>query len=168
MDKAHFLTLYKSLIRPHLDYGNTIYYPITKKNKRILENVQRRATKLVPGLRDLPYETRLQELNLPTLEYRRQRFDQILLYKMLHRKVDFDYNKLFELSTGTHGTRGNPYKLQKPRASKSIRQHSYSHRAVNNWNNLPNEVVCATSVNSFKSRLDKLWKAKRYNLSDIY
>ena len=64
MDKNYVLTLNKSLIRPHLDYGNSINYPVTKKNKRILENGQRRNTKLVPELRDLPYERRLEELNL--------------------------------------------------------------------------------------------------------
>ena len=42
----------------------SIYYPVTKKNKRIIENVQRRNTKLVPELRDLPYERRHEELNL--------------------------------------------------------------------------------------------------------
>jgi len=43
-------------IRPHLDFGNSvIYYPVTKNNKRIIDNFQRRNTKLVPELRDLPY-----------------------------------------------------------------------------------------------------------------
>ena len=46
MDKNNVLTLYKSLIRLHLYYGNGIYYPVTKKNKRIIENVHRRNTKL--------------------------------------------------------------------------------------------------------------------------
>jgi len=69
----------------------TVYYPVTKKNKRILENVQRRNTKLVPELRDLPYERRLEELSLPTLEYCWQRVDMIILYKMLNDTFDFDY-----------------------------------------------------------------------------
>ena len=42
-------------------------------------------------LRDLPYERRLEELDLPTLEYRRQRFDMIILYKKLNNTFDFDY-----------------------------------------------------------------------------
>jgi len=66
---------------------------VNLKNKHIIENVQnqRRNTKLVPELRDLPYERRLEELNLPTLEYRRQHFDMIILNKMLNNKFDFDY-----------------------------------------------------------------------------
>jgi len=37
---------------------------------------------------------RLEELNLSTLEYRRQRFDMIILYKMLNNKFDFDYKNV--------------------------------------------------------------------------
>jgi len=66
MDKNNVLTLYKSLIRPHLDYGKSLYYSVTKKNKRIIENVHRRNTKLVTELRGLSCERRLEELNLPT------------------------------------------------------------------------------------------------------
>ena len=89
MDKNNVLTLYKSLIRPHLDYGKSIYYPVTKKNKRIIEYIHRRNTKLVSALRELPYERRLEELNLRTLEYRRQRFDTIIFYKMLNNRLDY-------------------------------------------------------------------------------
>ena len=48
IDKSTFLTLYKSLVRSPLDYGNLIFYPTTMKCKQILENAQRRATRLVP------------------------------------------------------------------------------------------------------------------------
>jgi len=77
MDKSLFLILYKALIRSHLDYGNLIYYPTTKKCKQLVENVQRRATRLVPALKGLSYVERIKALNLPSLEYRRKRFDTI-------------------------------------------------------------------------------------------
>ena len=53
MAKSLFLTLCKSLVRSHLDYGILIFYPTTKKYKQILENAQRRATRLVPLLHGL-------------------------------------------------------------------------------------------------------------------
>ena len=84
MDKNLFLTLYKALVRSTLDYGNIIFHPSTKKNKQMLENVQRRATRLVPELRDLSYIERLAELQLSTLEYRRKRFDLIQVFKIVH------------------------------------------------------------------------------------
>ena len=53
MDKNLFLTLYKSLVRSHLDYENLIFYPTTKKYKQILENAQRQATRIVPELQGM-------------------------------------------------------------------------------------------------------------------
>ena len=77
MDKDLLLTLYKSLARSHLDYENLAFYPTTKKYKQIHEKAQRRAIRLVHKLRGLTYKERLIELNLPTLDYHRKRFDII-------------------------------------------------------------------------------------------
>ena len=49
----------------------------------------------MPGIKGfVTNERRLEELNLPTLEYRQQRFDMIILYKMLNNKLDFDYKNV--------------------------------------------------------------------------
>ena len=52
-DKESFLTLYKSLVRSIIDYGGIVYFPTTKKNIQLIENIQRCATKLLPELKDL-------------------------------------------------------------------------------------------------------------------
>jgi len=39
----------------------------------------------------------------------------------------------------------------------NIRKYSFYAQVVNMWNNLPNEVVEAVTVNAFKYRLDKHW-----------
>ena len=39
-----------------------------------------------------------------------------------------------------------------------MRKNSFSHRIVNTWNSLSEEVVSADSINSFKDRLNKFWK----------
>ena len=83
MDKELFLMVYKCLIRSVLDYGSPVWNPSTKKYRQLLENVQRRATKLVPDLKMLSYQERLRELNLPTLYYRRNRYDLIQLFKII-------------------------------------------------------------------------------------
>ena len=61
--------------RPHLEYGNVIWHPIYKKDIDLLERVQRRATRMVPGLGNLSYEERLEAMDLPSLAYRRLRGD---------------------------------------------------------------------------------------------
>ena len=50
----------------------------------MIENVQRRATKQLPGLKNLTYSERLQKLKLPSLNFRRVRGDMIELYKILN------------------------------------------------------------------------------------
>ena len=83
MDKKLFLQLYKILIHSIVDYGIVVWYPSTRKNIQLIENIQKRVTKIVPELKDLPYEERLRMLNLPTLLYRRQRFDLIQIFKII-------------------------------------------------------------------------------------
>ena len=106
-----FPVLFKSLIRPHLEYGNRIWGPGSVGDQKLIEKVQRRATKLVAEIRTKPYSQRLQDLNLPSLTYRRVRGDMILLYQMVHGLVDVDQD-LVQLST-EHRTRGHRFKLAK-------------------------------------------------------
>ncbi|XP_041483858.1 uncharacterized protein LOC121430607 [Lytechinus variegatus] len=65
------MKLYKSLVRPHLDYAMQTWNPYLAKDKKILEKVQARATKMIPDIHDLPYEDRLARLNLTTCSFRR-------------------------------------------------------------------------------------------------
>ena len=63
--------LYKTLVRPLIEYDNQTWGPFNMADKKLVERVQRRATKLVPEIRHLPYQERLQALGLPSLQYRR-------------------------------------------------------------------------------------------------
>ena len=99
--------LFTSLVRPHLEYGNVVWHPYLRKDIEAIEAVQHRATKMVPGLSKMSYEERLKKLDLPTLEYRRQRGDAIEAYKYLHRKYEVDETSLLPLHvTKGMGTRG--------------------------------------------------------------
>ena len=71
------IPLHKAIVRPHLNYCIQAWRPCRKKDIDTLERIQRRATKVIPELRDLSYEERLKECGLTTPETRRLRGDQI-------------------------------------------------------------------------------------------
>ena len=74
-EKQLIVPLYKAIIRPHLEYCIQAWRPYRKKDIDKLERIQRRATKIIPQLRDLSYESRLLQCGLTTLETRRLRGD---------------------------------------------------------------------------------------------
>ena len=156
LSKRSFPLLFKTLIRPHLEFGNCIWGPQSKGDQQLVERVQRRATKLIPELRNMTYSQRLRELNLPSLTYRRLRGDMITIFQILHGSIDVQEG-LLQLSN-TRKTRGHHLKLHKSRAKSRARRNFLSVRAVNSWNSLPSSVISAPSLNAFKSRLDSHWK----------
>ena len=62
--KKLIIPLYKAIVRPHLEYCIQAWRPYRKKDIDTLERIQRRATKMIPELRDLSYEERLKECGL--------------------------------------------------------------------------------------------------------
>ncbi len=84
LNADNFVPLYKALVRVHLDYASSVWAPYKKKLIKDLENVQRRATKQLPGLKEKSYEERLKFLKLPTLQYRRIRGDMIEVFKIMN------------------------------------------------------------------------------------
>ena len=94
-DKSLIMPLYKAIVRPHLEYCIQAWNPYLRKDVDMLEKIQRRATKLIPGLRDLTYEERLNECGLTTLETRRLRGDQLEVFKILNGYENIDSNLFF-------------------------------------------------------------------------
>jgi len=150
-----FFLVYKSYVRPHPEYCVQAWSPYHQKDIQCLESVQRAATKLVPSLRKLSYEDRLNRLGLTTLYQRRIRGDLIEIYKILTRKVNVASDNFFCLHTNSHNTRGHSLKLSVQRSRLDVRKNFFSLRVVRIWNTLPQDVVDSTSVTVFKRRLDK-------------
>ena len=153
--------LYTILVRPILDYSSTIWNPYQMGVIRELENVQRRATKLIPSLQNLTYSERLQNLNLSSLSYRRNRMDLIMTYKILNENVLVDKDNFFTINT-SH-TRSNGFKIYKKYNGTSTRCFTFSQRIINDWNSLTNDVVTSPNVLTFKSKLDNFMYNQRFS-----
>ena len=85
------LKLYKAMVRPIIEYANTIWGPQFLLDKRRLERVQRRATKMIPSLGDKSYHHYLISLDLLSLNYRRIRRDLIFLHKLINGYFNLDF-----------------------------------------------------------------------------
>ena len=165
LTREMFIPLYKSLIRPVLEYCSTVWAPMYRNQTNEIEKIQRRATKLVKNMHNLSYGDRLRNLGLETLEYRRLRADVIQVYRIFQGIDKVNIEDFFQLDNSNR-TRGHSFKLVKPRARGSIRLNSFSHRVVSPWNNLKDSTVTSTSVNAFKSALGREWvdHPKRYEI----
>ena len=127
LDEDMFQPLYKSLVRSHLDYASSVWAPYKMKHIEQIERVQRRATKQLPGFRNLPYADRLRRLKLPTLSYRRLRGDLIEVYKIesgLHDKEVGQFLKFWKDMAPRPGARGHQSKLYPQHANTQLRQNS--------------------------------------------
>ncbi len=155
-----FTKLYKSLVRPHLEYGVALLNPHLKKDIRLLEGVQRRATKLVNNFENETYTERLTALHLPTLLYRRGRGDMIECYKLLNGKYDPEVSNILTLhqhAVGSNRTRGHSLKLYNDKCRLNCAKYYFSNRITRLWNDLPEEVIKAETTNQFKNLLDAYW-----------
>src|SRR6266536_4144867 len=151
-NKEIILKLYKTLVRPHLEYCIQAWNPWLIKDIEKIERVQHRATRMIPALKKLTYENRLSELGITTLETRRLRGDLIEVFKILKGLEGIDRDKLFLLSFNK--LRGHDLKLYKRHCRLDIRKYFFTQRIVTAWNNLPADIVACNTVNTFKNRLD--------------
>jgi len=94
-DRHIFVRLYVQYVRPHLEFSSPAWSPWLEKDIECLENVQRRAVKMVTGLRGTSYEEKLTELGLTTLSERRHQTDMLQTYKILTGKDKVKSESLF-------------------------------------------------------------------------
>ena len=160
--------LFIAMVRPTVEYGNTVWVPYYKKDKKRIEDIQRHYTKRIHGMAKKSYSERMQILKLPSLEFRRLRGDLIEVFKIIHEIYDpATTSSLLTINPNIKCTRkSNNLNLQKNGTNRNKNKMFFTNRINNTWNNLPNDVVNADDVNDFKNKFDKHFSKYTY-LTDL-
>ena len=154
LDKYNFNLLCKSLVRPHIEYSNIAQSPFRNADINLIQNVEKRATRVIPEIDKLDYQERLDNLHLPTLAYRQFRGSVIETYKILHNLYDANCtNSFFELKQSN--TRRHKFEVRTKLSKTSIRRIFFSLQKANLWNSLLEYVVEAPKTDEFKNRFDR-------------
>jgi len=123
MDEDTFILLYKSMVRPHVEFANSVWCAYKIGDLKKIEKIQKRATNLVIKWKNKSYIDRLIYLNLPALKYRRLRGDMIEVFKITHNIYDTITPDL--IFNERANTRGNHYKLQNYSFHYDLRKHFF-------------------------------------------
>ncbi|KAF2347558.1 hypothetical protein FHG87_021687 [Trinorchestia longiramus] len=121
-----------------------------------MEKTQRKATKKIPELHNFSYERHTQHLEIISLEQRRLRGQLIETSKYLNGLNDVTLEGLFERD-GNVRTRNNDQKILLTNFKTSQAMNFFPVKITATWKQLPENIVSAGPVNTFKNRLDKYW-----------
>ena len=144
---------FKSMVRPILEYANTVWDPYTQKHIDILERVQKRAARRIVGdFRRSTSATNLTAcIGLEPLQQRRKITKLVTFFKVVNNKVGLPLPK--EITPAQRRTRGHSRKLIVPPAKKDAHLHSFFPSAVRVWNVLHEDAVEVVTVEDFKEKL---------------
>jgi len=140
------LKAFTTYVRPVLEYNSPVWSPRLHKHIDLLEKVQRRFTKRLPGMFRVSYDDRLAALQLERLEARRLRSDVLTTYKIIFGHTIINSAELFRLNTEAI-TRGHHYKIVYVSSNCETRRHFLSNRVVSLWNKLPADTNFSTLTN---------------------
>ena len=143
-DKKIYMQLYKTYVRPHLEFACPAWSPWTAADRDVLEKVQQRAVRQVSGMQGHTYEDKLRELGICTLEERRHRADMAMVHRILSEE-DTLAAELFEMASAAgRRTRVAADPLNTGMVVKhgrlDIRKNFFSIRVTELWNSVPAEI----------------------------
>ena len=154
--RSHMLIMLKSFIRSHLEFCCPLWNPWKIEDIIALEQVQRTFTSKIHGLQHFDYWTRLQKLNLQSLQRRRERYIIIHMWKIFYNQVPNDLNIQFTY----HDRKGISAKL-KPLVNangkaQTLYDNSFAVMGPRLWNLIPKQIqFINTTVDNFKCQLSK-------------
>ena len=167
---AALLRLYCSLVRSHFFYCSQLWAPQSViSNLFLVEKVQRRASCFIlKNSSNLSYKDCLIKLKLLPLNYWLEYLDLVFFFKCLHGHVDlthsFNYYFSFVTSQTCQACSGLNLKINNNRTSTF--RDFYFNRIANLWNDIPNDVMQAESIDFFKRELKSFYFKRLFNVFD--
>ena len=156
-EKSVLVKLYKTFVRPHLEYAVQAWCPYTIKDIESIEKVQKRFVRQITSITG-SYEEKLSKIGLTSLKDRRIRGDCIETFKMLRGFTNVDNSTWLTLLSRQEGPQTrlstDPLSLETKSARLDLRKHFFSVRVPPIWNALPLPIRQSTSVNQFKNSYD--------------
>jgi hypothetical protein len=156
-DRQVILKIYKTIIRPNLEYASSVWNPTAVGQIQSIEKVQRKVTKLILG-KNIPYEERLRILQLPSLRWRRHYFDLLRVYMIVNADNEPEIRKtLFTFNSEISNTslRRHRLALYKEEVHSNLLKNQFANRVIDSWNSLPSLLVTLPTLQMFKSNLKR-------------
>jgi len=149
------LTLYKSLVRSIMEYCCPLWSPSKVGDIQALESIQRTFTSKIMGLNSLDYWQRLKELNLMSLQRRRERYIILFMWRILHQNVSGDVISVVFQPPSRNGIRAKVPGLSKSSLQRhqSTYDNSFAVKGPRLWNSIPSNLTLIADFNVFKCML---------------
>ena len=160
-----YIKLFITFVRPILEYSSTVWNPNLLEDIRKIESVQQYYLKTLCKrcrITSNSYSDRLYKFNLKSLIYRRLKFDLTMVFKIINKLIDLPFENFFKFKTTKYNLRRHKYTLEAVRFNKNPRKSFFSIKIVNTWNDLPENIVLAKTLQIFKNKLNN------YDLTKIY
>ena len=163
-ERKVMLNIYKSLVRPHLEYCVQLWNPVPGYGNwtiiKDIESVQRMFTRMIDGVGLMTYSDRLKELHLTTLIERRARGDIIEVFKIFKGIANYGEN-MFKFSRSGMNIILKNYNVN------SI--NTFQVRVAKYWNKIPDDIkVSSDTVDAFKIKLESFKKNKFCQLGNYW
>ena len=156
-DRFPLLILWKSLVRPIVDYCSQLWCPTAPGQINTIEKVQVNFFKKIIGMQDLDYWEQLKDLKVTSLQRRRERYICIYMWKILENIVpNFGVEVIDNERTGRY-CRIPTIRSTVPHRINNLRFKSMAVNGPRIFNSLPRNLrnMSSCSVDSFKGSLDK-------------
>ena len=132
-------------------YCNGVLFSLSNIHLNLIESVQRKFSKYLPNLADIPYSERCSVLNLQPLYVRRIVLDMTMLFKIIRGLTHFPYNTFEFTERQLHNN--HIFDIRRFTCTKDLRLFSFHPRVVKLWNALSPHVVTSQTLQCFSSRL---------------